>query len=210
MLAVPLAAVSGWLTLGGVFIALALISALSAIFEMADHAFLPSLIDASQLVDGNAKLGTTDAVAEFGGPALAGVLVQVLTAPIAVGATAATYLASALCLTSVRTPEMHGEAPEAERPAAAPADFDVLRGVRAVLDTIGAEIDRANFPVLDSEQPDEVVSCSLRIRDHGARRGDGQTLPSQRITLPEVKRGAHVQRCTLQLSRPCCVVPAVR
>jgi MFS family permease len=133
MLAVPLAAVSGWLTLAGVFVALALISALSAIFEMADHAFLPSLIDASRLVDGNAKLGTTDAVAEFGGPALAGVLVQVLTAAIAVGATAATYLASAVCLTAVRTPEMLGEAPEAERPAATPADFDVLRGVRAVL-----------------------------------------------------------------------------
>jgi len=132
MLAVPLAALSGWLTLAGVFVALALISALSAIFEMADHAFLPSLIDAPQLVDGNAKLGTTDAVAEFGGPALAGILVQVLTAPIAVGATAATYLASAVFLTAVRSPEVRGKPPEAARSAATPLDLDVLGGVRAV------------------------------------------------------------------------------
>jgi len=132
MLAVPLAALSGSLTLAGVFVALALISALSAMFETADHAFLPSLIDASQLVDGNAKLGTTDAVAEFGGPALAGVLVQALTAPIAVGATAVTYLASALCLTAVRAPQARGKAPEADGPAATAPDFDVLGGVRAV------------------------------------------------------------------------------
>jgi len=75
--------------------------------------------------------------------------------------------------------------------------------VRTLLDRIGPKVDRPDLRVLDSEESDEVIPGPLLVCDHRARRGDGQTLPPQRIMLSEVKHGPHVQRCALQLSRPC-------
>ena len=63
----------------------ALVGGLSVLFDMADHAYLPTLIARSQIVDGNAKLAATESIAEIGGPSLAGVLFQALTAPFAAG-----------------------------------------------------------------------------------------------------------------------------
>ncbi len=88
-----------------VYIAGALVGALSVMFDIADHAYLPGLIERDQLVDGNAKLAATESVAEIGGPSVAGVLFQVFTAPIAVAANAATYLISAILLMGIRKAE---------------------------------------------------------------------------------------------------------
>lgn len=128
MFAAPAAALAGRLDIAGVAVALALMSALTVVFDVADHAFLPQLIDRAQLMDGNAKLAATDAVAEIGGPAIAGVLFQILTAPIAVALSALTYLASALCLFAVRpTKSNASDAPDE------PARLDVGSGFGQVL-----------------------------------------------------------------------------
>ncbi|HEX3407469.1 MAG TPA: hypothetical protein VHS81_09545, partial [Caulobacteraceae bacterium] len=52
MLAVPAAALLHALSIGGVALALALMSGLTVVFDVADHAFLPSIVDPPQLVDG--------------------------------------------------------------------------------------------------------------------------------------------------------------
>src|SRR5262249_10026190 len=54
------------------------------------------------LLEGNTKLSTTDSLAEIGGPALAGTLVQLLTAPFAIAVNAGTYLFSAIFLFLIR------------------------------------------------------------------------------------------------------------
>jgi Na+/melibiose symporter-like transporter len=54
------------------------------------------------LVDANTKLSITESFAEIVGPGLAGVLVQLITAPLAVLIDAFTYLLSALSIWSVR------------------------------------------------------------------------------------------------------------
>ncbi|HEY1752591.1 MAG TPA: MFS transporter [Caulobacteraceae bacterium] len=129
MLAVPAAALAHALDLVELALALGLMSALTALFDVADHAFLPSVIERELLVDGNAKLATTDSLAEIGGPAAAGVLFQLFAAPVAVALSAVTYLASALALAALPV-----------RPAAAdtdddapPAPFAPLAGFRAAL-----------------------------------------------------------------------------
>jgi hypothetical protein len=127
MLAVPAAALAGRLDIIGLGLALAVMSALTVVFDVADHAFLPQLLDRAQLVDGNAKLATTDAAAEVGGPALAGALFQVFSAPLAVALSALTYLASALCLLAVRAPRSMAAA------AGEPLRLDVGAGFGAVL-----------------------------------------------------------------------------
>ncbi|HEX4095102.1 MAG TPA: MFS transporter, partial [Caulobacteraceae bacterium] len=69
------------------------------------HAYLPGLVGVARVTEANARLSVTESVAEMGGPALAGVLFQWLTAPFAVAVNAATYLISALLLARIRTPE---------------------------------------------------------------------------------------------------------
>ncbi len=113
LLSLPVAAMLGLVTLPHLLIATALVTGASVAFDIASHAYLPALIGKPQLVDGNAKLATTEAIAEVGGPALAGVLFQWLTAPIAVIVNAGTYLASAAFLATLRSAE---PPPEVEPP----------------------------------------------------------------------------------------------
>lgn len=101
----PVAAWLHVLTLIQVYAVAALVGALSVLFDIADHAYLPTLIEADQLVDGNAKLAATEGLAEIGGPALYGVLFQFLTAPIAIAVNAGTYIFSAAALGLIRTAE---------------------------------------------------------------------------------------------------------
>jgi predicted MFS family arabinose efflux permease len=126
--AVPLAALTGHLSMPAIYAAAVLMGAANVTFDIADHAFLPSLIDPVDLTEGNAKLATTDAVAEVGGPALTGILVAVIAPPIAVGLNALTYVVSALILSRIRdrAPNPSGE----ETPAK--IDLDLSAGVRLV------------------------------------------------------------------------------
>ena len=105
LLALPAAAVLGVLSIWHVYVAAACVAGASVLFDIADHAYLPSLIDRDQLTAGNARLSTTESIAEIAGPALAGLLFQWLTAPIAVAVNAVTYGVSALFLGAIRKPE---------------------------------------------------------------------------------------------------------
>jgi predicted MFS family arabinose efflux permease len=101
LLTIPFAAWFHLLAMAQLYGAAALVGAASALFDIADHAFLPSLVARDQLIEGNAKLGVTEAVAEIGGPALAGTLFQLFTAPFALLGTAFTYLVSASFLFAI-------------------------------------------------------------------------------------------------------------
>lgn len=109
LLTLPLAAWLGALSLIQLFVVAAAVAAASTIFDIASHAYLPSLIGRETLSDGNSKLSATDSVAEVGGPALAGLLFQWLTAPVAILGNAATYLISAGFLAAIRKPEPPSE-----------------------------------------------------------------------------------------------------
>ena len=111
LIAIPIAAALGVLTLSQVLVAAALVAAASAVFDIASHSYLPSIVGKSDLVEGNSRLAATESVAEVGGPALAGVLFQWLSAPIAVALNAATYLVSAGFLATIREPEARPATP---------------------------------------------------------------------------------------------------
>ena len=101
----PIAAWLHLLSMLQVYVAAAVVAGSSVLFSIADHAYLPSLVGKPQITDANAKISLTESLAEMGGPALAGVLFQWLTAPIAVAVNTATYFISALLLWRIRTPE---------------------------------------------------------------------------------------------------------
>lgn len=110
ILTVPIAAWLGGLGMGQLYVVAGLVGAASALFQIADNAYLPVLVPAEHLVEGNAKLEATESLAEITGPGLAGVLVQVLTGPVALVIDALTYLWSAVFLLSIR----HREEPPPE------------------------------------------------------------------------------------------------
>jgi len=103
---VPLAAWFGDLGMAQLYLVAAIVGAFSALFELADNAFLPVLIGRDRLVEGNSKLQATDSVAEIGGPGLAGVLIQLLTAPVTMLIDAASYIVSAVLLAGIRSTEV--------------------------------------------------------------------------------------------------------
>jgi MFS family permease len=102
---VPLAASLHVLAMGQLYVVALAMGGLSVLFNIADHAYLPHLIAREDLLEGNTKLSTTDSLAEIGGPALAGTLVQLLTAPFAIAVNAGTYLFSAIFLFQIRERE---------------------------------------------------------------------------------------------------------
>jgi len=105
LLSVPVAAWFHILRMEQLYVVGALIGGANILFDISDHAYLPHLIGRDALMEGNTKLSTTESLAEVGGPALAGILVQALTAPFAIAVNSATYVVSALFLGAIATKE---------------------------------------------------------------------------------------------------------
>lgn len=105
----------------------AVVGAASALFQITDNTYLPSLIGRRQLAEGNAKLESTEAIAEITGPAAAGYLIRALGAPLAVVIDAASYVWSAVLLGSIRA----AESPSPSGPPR-PAGEDLRIGFREV------------------------------------------------------------------------------
>jgi len=112
----------------------------SALFANADVSILPRLVGKDQLVEANSRLQSTESIAELTGPGVAGVLIDLLTAPVAIIVDAMTFLWSAFWL--FRIPKEAGSASElakvetmeqAARPSAIAAlRDDFVIGFRAI------------------------------------------------------------------------------
>jgi MFS family permease len=109
---IPLAALFGVLSLAQLFVVGVLVGCLTVFFDVADQSFLPTVVRDDQLIEANSKLGTSAAVAEVGGPALAGLLVQFVGATFAIALDALSFLWSAAFLGSVRKVEAPPVRPE--------------------------------------------------------------------------------------------------
>jgi MFS family permease len=101
LVTVPLAAWFHVLSLLQLYIVALGVGSASVLSDLAGHAFLPSLLGQEHLAKGNTRLSVADSLAEIAGPALTGFLVQLLTAPLAIGVDVATYVFSAGLLVTV-------------------------------------------------------------------------------------------------------------
>jgi MFS family permease len=105
LLIIPLAAVAGLLRIEHLYVLNFLLSALGLAFGVAYGPYLLSLVGRERIVEGNSKLQVSRSTVEVLGPGLAGGLVQLVTAPIAIAADAISHLISALLLWLIRAPE---------------------------------------------------------------------------------------------------------
>ncbi len=114
LVSIPIAAVFGLLYIEQLYIVGALVGLLTVFFSVADSSFLPILVESKDLVEGNSKLGASGSIAEIAGPALAGPLVQLVTAPLAILFDALSFLISALCMIFIHAKEPRLVKPEAQ------------------------------------------------------------------------------------------------
>lgn len=105
LLSIPASAYAGKLTITQIYIVSAATAVFTALFDAAYPAYLPTLVGRENLVEGNAKLSATSSIAEMGGFAAAGALVQFLSGPLALVVDAGTFVVSALTLGWIRIRE---------------------------------------------------------------------------------------------------------
>ena len=104
---------------------------LGSFFDVAHASLLPSLVRRDQLVDGNSKLEVSRSGAMIAGPGLGGLLIQAVTAPLAVLVDAASFLLSAAALARIRS---RVEAPRRDGPPRTLLS-EVREGLRTVVGT---------------------------------------------------------------------------
>jgi MFS family permease len=101
---------------------------LTVFFDVAYQSYLPHLVGRANLVEGNAKLEAVRGVNQIAGPTVAGLVIQWLTAPVAVAVDAVSYLGSALFVGFIRKRE-----PLPERKPDAHLGREIGEGLRFVL-----------------------------------------------------------------------------
>ena len=94
---------------------------LTVLYQLADFAFLPSVVDRAQLVDANGKIAASQSANEVGGRGLGGLLIQAVSAPVAVAVNAVAFLVSALCLRRIKTNQIDEDEMAAAAPSPGPA-----------------------------------------------------------------------------------------
>jgi len=112
---IPAAALTHVLTLPQLYLVAFVTGATYTLYGIAQVAFIPTLAGRDHLVEANAKYQTSMQVANLAGPGLAGVAVQVLTAPIAVAFDAASFLVGAATAAWIRIAEPAPPPATAER-----------------------------------------------------------------------------------------------
>jgi MFS family permease len=106
LLAIPLASVAGVLRIEMLYAVALLVGVLTVLFDVAYLSFLPSLVERSQLIEGNSKLEATSSAAQVTGPGLGGLLVGTLGAAFAVLLDALSFVVSALFIAAIRVKEV--------------------------------------------------------------------------------------------------------
>ena len=115
---VPVAAALGVLRIEQLYVVAFVVGTCAVFFETAYQSYLPTLVGRESLIEGNSKLAATESIAGVAGPTVAGVVIQFVSAPLAVAVDACSYLLSALSLRGIRRIEPRPES-SPQRPVAA-------------------------------------------------------------------------------------------
>jgi MFS family permease len=126
---IPLAAVIGVLGFPQLLVVAFLAAILSSIFNTASSAYLPTIVERERLLTANSSLSASASVAEFTGFGASGFLIQLFTAPIAIGIDAISFVVSAVLLGGIR----HAEPPRPKVSDREPLLREIRAGLRVVL-----------------------------------------------------------------------------
>ncbi len=82
-----------------------LIGTLQVFFDVSYQSLLPAIVKREQLVEGNSKLEASRATAQAAGPTIAGIIIPIVTAPIAIAFDAVSFFVSAFTLGRIKREE---------------------------------------------------------------------------------------------------------
>lgn len=115
LITIPVAFFLGALTMWQLYVVALLTGVCDVLFDVAYDAYVPGLVGRNRLVAANARIEASRSVASVAGPGIAGVLIGLLTAPVAIALDAVSYLLSGGLLATIR----HDEDRPIRRPSAA-------------------------------------------------------------------------------------------
>ena len=131
---IPVAFSAGALTIWQLYLVGFVTGILTVFFDVADQSYLPSLLDANQLIEGNSKLQLSMSAAQISGQGLGGAVIGLVTAPFAVIVDALSFLGSAAFIFSVRKRETPPARPVPADGGAHPSmRMEIADGLRYVL-----------------------------------------------------------------------------
>ncbi|HEV2005325.1 MAG TPA: MFS transporter, partial [Candidatus Limnocylindrales bacterium] len=102
---IPAAYFIGALTIWQLYIVGFVTGTLTVFFDVANQSYLPSIVERDELVEGNSKLQISQSAAQIAGPGIAGYLVGIVTAPIAILLDSLSFVVSAFFVFLIRRPE---------------------------------------------------------------------------------------------------------
>ena len=102
---IPVAFIFFELTLAHLLFVAFAAAVLSTFFDVADRAYLPTLVSRRKLVAANSALTATGSVAEFSAFGIGGFLIELFKAPIAIAIDALSFVVSAILLATIRKEE---------------------------------------------------------------------------------------------------------
>ncbi len=105
LLTIPIAYAFGVLTIWQLYAVGFTAGLLTVLFDVADQSYLPVLLDADDLVEGNAKLQFSSAGAQIVGPAFAGGIIGLAAAPFAIVIDAVSFVVSGGLISLIRKHE---------------------------------------------------------------------------------------------------------
>ncbi|MBY8880859.1 MFS transporter [Streptomyces sp. PLK6-54] len=129
--AAAVAGLLGALGLPALFTVAFVVGSLSVFFDVAYQASLVRLVRRDQLVGANSALEGSRSAAQIGGPALGGLLVSALSAPVALASSAVFFALSFLSIRRIARPEAVPEHPRTE-PRRPPVRRQIREGLRFV------------------------------------------------------------------------------
>ena len=121
LLSLPAAYWLGMLSLGHLYAIAILAGTAHVVFNTAYASFYVRLVSRDQFLEANSKLSATRSISFMAGPAVGGLLIQWLTAPVAIVIDAVSFLFSAIQVGRLRTPVVEPE----------PATESLVRRARA-------------------------------------------------------------------------------
>ena len=132
LVSIPIAYALHGLSIWQLYVVALVVGSLTVVFDLGSQAYVPSLVDRARLVDANSKLQVSEQGSGVIGPALGGVLIRLLGAPVAILADVASYLASAASIVSIGQPEAVPAA--ADHPTGRPGlGREIAEGLRYAL-----------------------------------------------------------------------------
>jgi MFS family permease len=107
---------------------------LTVFFDVAYQSYLPSLVERDHLVEGNSKLEVSRSAAQILGPGVAGGLIGLVTAPLAIIVDSLSFVGSAAFVSRIQRQEAKAERSAADGASRGPSMREEIRdGLRYVL-----------------------------------------------------------------------------